>query len=448
MSKADSSPTGRLAAGSCSRRRFLGGSVAAAVGGLSGGLGSTIVRAQSTAPTVPAGLDYLHPAGAVDEAYWAKVRKQFNLVDDLTYMNNGTLGPMPRYVFDANVRYLRDIMEDPRRGGMADDVRQKVAGFVGANADEIALNRSTTEGVKMFCWGANMKEGDEVLMSTHEHPGGYGPWRARERRYGIKVTTVDIPAPPDSADQIVSLFEKAITPKTRVLFTSHIVFVTGLVMPIKALAELAHRRGLLISVDGAHAPGMLDLNFHDLGVDHYSGAGQKWLLAGTGTGLAYFKREIQDQIASDIWFEDEKPDMFARKYERSGQRDIPSALGMGDAVDFHNAIGKATVEARVRQLATRFRTGLKDIPGVRLGTSMTAELNGGLTTFYIPGVPKETTTRVLMEREQIFIPGSRLNANACRLSTHIYNTPAEVDRAIETIRHIATNASKYTNTAA
>lgn len=434
--------------GPFSRRRFLGGSMAAAVGSLSGGLGSTIVQAQTTAPTAPVSLDYLRPTGMVDEAYWAKVRKQFNVVDDLTYMNNGTLGPMPHHVFDANVRYLRDIMEDPRRGGMTDDVRQKVASFVGANADEIVLNRSTTEGIKMFCWGADMKEGDEVLMSTHEHPGGYGPWRAREKRYGIKVNTVDIPAPPESADQIVSLFEKGITAKTRVLFTSHIVFVTGLVMPIKALAELAHRKGLLISVDGAHALGMLDLNFHDFGVDHYSAAGQKWLMAGTGTGVAYFKRDIQDRIASDMWNEDEKPDLGAKKYERSGQRDIPSALGMGDAIDFQSAIGKATVEGRVRQLSTRFRAGLKDVPGVKIGTSMTPELNGGLTAFYIPGVPKETITKVLMEREQIFIPGSRLNANACRLSTHIYNTPGEVDRALETIRHIATNAAKYTNTAA
>ena len=108
------------------RRRFLGGSMAAAVGSLSGGLGSTIAHAQRTAPTAPVGLDYLRPAGMVDEAYWATVRKQFNLVDDVTYMNNGTLGPMPHHVFEANVRYLRDIMEDPRRGGMTDEVRQKV----------------------------------------------------------------------------------------------------------------------------------------------------------------------------------------------------------------------------------------------------------------------------------------------------------------------------------
>ncbi len=431
-----------------SRRTFLGGSAAVAVGSLSAaGMSPSVVLAQNTTPAAPMGLDYLKPTGAVDEAYWLKVRKQFNITDDLTYMNNGTLGPMPRYVFDANVRYLRDIMEDPRRGGMTDEVREKVAAFTGANADEIVLMRSTTEGIKLFCWGVNLKEGDEVLMSSHEHPGGYGPWRAREKRHGLKINVVDIPAPPDSVDQIVSLFEKAITPKTRVLFTSHIVFVTGLVTPIKELAELAHRKGLLISVDGAHALGMLPLNFHEFGVDHYAAAGQKWLMAGTGTGVSYFKRDIQDQVASDMWNEDDKPEMGAKKYERSGQRDIPSALGIGDAIDFQNAIGKTTIEGRVRELATRLRAGLKDAAGVKVGTSSTAYLNGGLTTFYIPGVPKETITKVMMEREGIYFPVSRLNANACRISTHLYNTPAQVDRAIDAIKYIAANASKYTSTA-
>ncbi len=438
----------RVISVSVSRRRFLGGSVAAAVGSLSvGQFGSNGVRAQRTAPTAPNGIDYLRPTGPVDEAYWQRVRQQFNIVDEVTYMNNGTLGPMPRHVFDANVRYLRDIMEDPRRGGMTDDVRDKVAAFTGAAADEIVLTRSTTEGVKIFCWGVDLKEGDEVLMSSHEHPGGYGPWRARELRQGIKINVVEIPAPPDNADQIVSLFEKAITPKTRVIFTSHIVFVTGLVTPIKPLADMAHRRGLLITVDGAHALGMLPLDFHDSGVDHYAAAGQKWLMAGTGTGVSYFKRDIQARVASDMWNEDDKPGMGAKKYERSGQRDIPSALGIGDAIDFQNAIGRANIAARVRELATRFRAGLKDVPGVKLGTSMTPELNGGLTTFHIPGVPKETITKVLMERERIHIPVSRLNANACRLSTHVYNTASEVDRAIDVIRSIASNVSKYSTTA-
>ncbi len=431
-----------------SRRRFLGGSAAAILGGMSGALVPTPGHAgPAPAQATSGALDHLRPQGAPDEAYWATVRKEFNVVDEMTYMNNGTLGPMPRSVSDAHIRYLREVAEDPRRGRIPESVREKVAAFVGADPDEIILTRSTTEGLKIFAAGLDLKEGDEVLMSSHEHGGGYGPWRAREQRHGITVRTVDIPAPPESADQVVSICEAAITPKTRVLLVSYPIYVTGLLMPIAALAEMAHRHDVLIAVDGAHALGMLDMDFHAFGVDLFSTAGQKWLMAGTGTGVAYIKRDIQERVWADMWRANDAPDLGARKYERSGQRHVPSARGMGDAVDFQMAIGKANIQARVQQLADQLKNGLEEIPGVGLGTSMAREMSGGLTTFYVDGVPKETTTRVLMEREGIYIARSGLNDFACRVSTHLYNMPGEVDRLLEAIRHVADNASTYRSSA-
>ncbi len=430
-----------------SRRRFLGGTLAAVGGSMSGAIfptpGAVDARAAGTQD-----IGRLRPTGATDEAYWDTVRREFNIVDDMVYMNNGTLGPMPRSVLDANIRYMRDIAADPRSARMDPTVRDRVAAFVGADADEIVLTRSTTEGMKIFCRGLDLNEGDEVLMSSHEHPGGYGAWRAREQRDGITVRTVDIPAPPESVDQVVSLCEQAITPKTRVLVVSYPIFVTGLLMPIKELAEMVHRHGVLLSVDGAHALGMLDLDFHASGVDHFSTAGQKWLMAGTGTGVAYFKRDIQDQIWGDMWRPNLDPNMGARKYEISGQRHIPSARGMGDAVDFQNAIGKANIQARVHQLAERLKNGLVEIPGVKLGTSMAREMSGGLTTFYIEGVPKATTHEVAMEQAGTYIVGSGLNDFACRVSTHLYNTLDQVDRLLATIRHIAENRSRYSASSA
>jgi len=428
-----------------SRRHFLCGSMTA----LAAGLSATPLHSRAPFSLSPpesesqTWREHLDSSGGLDDAYWEKVRQEFNIVDSITYMNNGTMGPVPRSVVEAQTRYLIDIAADPRIGGWdrVEPVREKLAKFVGANADEIVMTRSTTEGMKIFSRGLDLRRGDEVLMSSHEHPGGYGPWRAREDRDGIIVRTVDIPAPPNSVDEVIDICERALRPETRVLVVSYPIFVTGLLMPIKGLAEMAHRHDVLLSVDGAHALGMLDLNLHDMGCDHFTTAGQKWLLAGSGTGMAYFSSEIQDRVWGDMWRR--TPAQGARKYESSGQRHLPSALGMGDALDFQLAIGKTNIETRIRQLAKRLKDGLRDLPAVGLGTSGSAEMSGGLTTFYIDGVPKANIQQALMDREGIYLPGSGLNDFACRVSTHFYNTADEVDRVIQVVQHIVENRADY-----
>ena len=428
-----------------SRRHFLCGSMTA----LAAGLSATPLHSRAPFSLSPPETESqtwrerLDSSGGLDDAYWEKVRQEFNIVDGISYMNNGTMGPVPRSVVEAQTRYLVDIAADPRIGGWnrIEPVREKLAKFVGANADEIVMTRSTTEGMKIFSRGLDLRQGDEVLMSSHEHPGGYGPWRAREDRDGIIVRTVDIPAPPNSVDEVIDICERALRPETRVLVVSYPIFVTGLLMPIKGLAEMSHRHDVLLSVDGAHALGMLDLNLHDMGCDHFTTAGQKWLLAGSGTGMAYFSSEIQDRVWGDMWRR--TPAQGARKYESSGQRHLPSALGMGDALDFQLAIGKTNIETRIRQLAKRLKDGLRDLPAVGLGTSGSAEMSGGLTTFYIDGVPKANIQQALMDREGIYLPGSGLNDFACRVSTHFYNTADEVDRVIQVVQHIVENRADY-----
>ena len=428
-----------------SRRHFLCGSMTA----LAAGLSATPLHSRAPFSLSPPETESqtwrerLDSSGGLDDAYWEKVRQEFNIVDGISYMNNGTMGPVPRSVVEAQTRYLVDIAADPRIGGWnrIEPVREKLAKFVGANADEIVMTRSTTEGMKIFSRGLDLRRGDEVLMSSHEHPGGYGPWRAREDRDGIIVRTVDIPAPPNSVDEVIDICERALRPETRVLVVSYPIFVTGLLMPIKGLAEMAHRHDVLLSVDGAHALGMLDLNLHDMGCDHFTTAGQKWLLAGSGTGMAYFSSEIQDRVWGDMWRR--TPAQGARKYESSGQRHLPSALGMGDALDFQLAIGKTNIETRIRQLAKRLKDGLRDLPAVGLGTSGSAEMSGGLTTFYIDGVPKANIQQALMDREGIYLPGSGLNDFSCRVSTHFYNTADEVDRVIQVVQHIVENRADY-----
>jgi selenocysteine lyase/cysteine desulfurase len=435
-----------------SRRGFLGGTATAAIGGVAGGLLPVTARAFGGQSPMPAlALDALKPVGPIDEAYWWKVRSQFNVVDGLTFMNNGTLGPMPRVVFEANERYMREIMENPTDGGHApeiDKVREKVAAFVGATADEIALTRSTTEGMNIFAHGFDWKAGDEVIYCTHEHGGGTGPYKNLEKRVGIKIVNVAIPAPPQSVDQIVGLYEKAITPRTKVIMVSHVTYVTGLVTPVKELTDLAHRRGLLISVDGAHPLGLMDLDLHALGVDHYSAAGQKWLMCGTGTGVCYMKRDVQDRIAELMGAPSTDPKRGARKYEEFGQRDVPDVLGMGAAVDLQMAIGKKNVEARDRALSTRLRAGLKDVPGVKLWTSEDPKLSTALTLFSVRDIPMDAVQKAMMKHDRVWVRTMGTgNLNGCRAATHIYNMPEEVDRLVASVRWVSENAGQVKSTA-
>lgn len=434
-----------------SRRRFLGGSISAAVGGLAA---ASIPRwAHGETPVPTARLDALRPPPVPDEAYWWNIRKQFNIDDSMTFMNNGTYGPPSRMVLEEQVRIQRDLAADPRENYRTEELRDNkvpLAEFFGADAEEIAYTRSTTEGMNNFAFGIGLRSGDEVLMCSHEHPGGYGAYQALERNTGIKINYIDVPVVPESVQQVVDLYEKAITRKTRAIVVSHITYITGLLTPAKELSAMAHRRGLLISVDGAHPPGMIALDFHDIGCDHYAAAGQKWLLAGTGTGLGYFKRDVQDQIrplmGADGREEDGQWVMYedASRYEHCGQRHIPSALGMKTAVELQNTIGKANIENRVRELATRLKQGLTEIPGVILQTPMDPGMSAGLTHFSVRDVPMERVRDGIMELGRIHIrTSSRGSVTGCRASTHIYNMPEEVDELLRCVRHIAEHRADY-----
>jgi len=441
-----------------SRRGFIGGS-AAALGALTSDLFGERLAAQPKAPPQAGPLSALKPTGAVDEAYWWKVRGHFNVVDGLTFMNNGTYGPSPHNVVEANTRYDRELAADPTNNYGAsgrDAVRARMAAFIGVTADEVALTRSTSEGMNIFTLGMDWKAGDEVVFSTHEHGGGIQPLTHMEARRGIKLVRVEIPSPPESVDQIVKIYERAMTPKTRLLMVSHMPYVTGVIMPIEQLADLAHSKGALISVDGAHPLGMLDLDLKATGIDHYAAAGQKWLLAGSGTGVCYVKRGLQDAIWPHMGYTDLKTandpksaNFGARKYELGGQRHVPSVLGMGDALEFHEAIGKKTIEARVRQLSTRLRKGLRDIPGVKMWTSEDPTFAAGLTLFSVRDIPMENVVKAIYGFNRVWIRTMGTgNLNAVRAATHIYNMPDEVDRLLEAVTHVSKNATQFMTMAA
>src|SRR6202030_929065 len=253
------------------RRGFLSSFAGAAAVGATLNFGGELFAQLAQAP------GQLPDRGLYDsneEAYWTELRKQFLIPADEVYLNNGTVGSSPapvlRAVFDGYNETEKMAQSDPEDYpiwgyGAWNQFRDPVAAFVGCNRDEFALLRNATEANSYIANGLDMKPGDEVLMTDQEHPGGEHPWDLKAKRYGVVIKKVTLPRPVKDAAQVLNLFNDAITPRTRVLFFSHITTFSGVVLPAKELAALARSKGILSAVDGAHVPGMMRLNISELG---------------------------------------------------------------------------------------------------------------------------------------------------------------------------------------
>src|SRR6201993_139636 len=267
------------------RRGFLGSFAAAAAVGASLNFGGELLAQLSQAP---AQLPDRSLYDSNEEAYWTELRKQFVIPSDEVYLNNGTVGSSPapvlRAVFDGYNETEKMAQADPEDYpiwgyGAWNEFRDPLAAFVGCKRDEIALVRNATEANSYVANGLDMKPGDEVLMTDQEHPGGEQPWQLKAKRYGIVVKKITLPKPVQDTPQVLNLFSENITPRTRVIFFSHITTDTGVVLPAKEICGLARSKGILSAVDGAHVIGMMKLNLHDMGCDMYSSSPHKWLMA-------------------------------------------------------------------------------------------------------------------------------------------------------------------------
>ncbi|MCK4835034.1 MAG: aminotransferase class V-fold PLP-dependent enzyme [Candidatus Aminicenantes bacterium] len=379
-----------------------------------------------------------------DGIYWDAIMKHYIFQDGLIMMNNGTVGPMPKPVLNTLIKSFKIQATNPfdfynyfprKKAG----VRAKLAKFINAAPEEVAMLRNTTEGMNFVANGLDLKEGDEVLISNLEHPGGIHPWRLKEKRFGIKIKEVPLGVPPANVDEIVSAFKKAITPKTKIISISHTVYITGLITPLKELSQMAHERDILVLADSAHGLGMLKLDMKELGIDFFCSSPYKWLGAPTGRGLLYVKKEAQDKlwptIATYGW--DKVKD--ARKFETLGQRADPLTFALGEAIDFQQLIGRDRIERRIKALASYLKQELQKIKGARLHVPMDLYLSGGLTAFSIEGIQPEKIVNYLREKYNIVIRTigrEKDNTAGVRISTHIFSSFLHVDMVLEGIKHL------------
>jgi selenocysteine lyase/cysteine desulfurase len=370
-----------------------------------------------------------------EEAYWTALRKQFIIPEDEIYLNNGTVGSSPapvlRAIFDAYNDSEKMAQSDPEGypiWGYAawNEFRDPLAAFVGCTRDELALVRNATEANSYIANGIDLKAGDEVLITDQEHPGGEHPWNLRAKRYGIVVKKVALPKPVPNAAEVLSRFSDAITPRTRVMFFSHITTVTGVVLPARELCALARSKNILSAVDGAHVPGMMRLNLHELGCDLYSSSPHKWLQATKGSGFLFVRDEVIDRlwntIATEGW---DDPKLRAERFQRIGSSNVPALHGLRASIAFANQIGMDRIERRHRQMADHI---LKQMlaRGAESWTSPDPALRCAIATVNVPPIQRMPLENWLWKEKKIRIRGGE--PSKLRLSTPYFLLRKDVER--------------------
>jgi selenocysteine lyase/cysteine desulfurase len=414
------------------RRGFLGSAV-----GMAGALAVT-PKLFAQLATVPSSLPDHGLLDRNEDAYWAEMRKQFLIPSDVIYLNNGTVGSSPapvlRAVFqgydDAEKLCQKDPEDYPIWGYAAwNEFRDPLAAFVGCTRDEIALVRNATEANSYIANGIDLKTGDEVLMTDQEHPGGEQPWQLRAKRYGVVIKKVTLPKPVENAAQVLNLFNDAITPRTRVLFFSHITTVTGVVLPAKELCALARSKGILSAVDGAHVPGMMKLKVRDIGCDLYSASPHKWLQAPKGTGFLYVRDEVVDRIwgtfVTEGW---EDTNIRAERFQRIGSSNVPVLCGLRASIELANTIGMDDIEQRQRSMADYMLAEMMK-RGATSWTSPDASLRCAIVTVNVPPIQRMELEHWMWSTHKIRIRGG--DPSKLRLSTPYYLQKKDVDRFLE-----------------
>ena len=377
------------------------------------------------------------------------LRDRYLLNPDVTYLNHASIGTTPRMVHDAHVGYLRVCETNPwlhMWGGEWEEprerVRERAAEVLGCAPAEVSLTHNTTEGFSTLANGLALGAGDEVLFSSLNHDGASVCWLHNASVKGYTVRQFDFPVlqvPRMTVDDVLDVYDRHISGKTRVLVLPHIDNVVGLLHPVKEITALARSKGVeLVAIDGAQSVGMLEVNVHDLGVDIYCASPHKWLQAPKGLGLMYVRGEVQDVIRP-MWvtWGQQRWKGTARIFEDYGTRNLPALLALGDAIDFQQVLGTEAKEVRYRELWRQFRSAAENSAAVVWRSPESWHMSSSLYALEIRDrESREVFASMFRDHGFVFRAFRTQGLNTVRISPNVINTEDEIGRFFEVVASI------------
>jgi selenocysteine lyase/cysteine desulfurase len=370
---------------------------------------------------------------AGDESFWNKIRSAYVRDPKILNLNNGGVAPTPTVVLDAQIDAIRysnllpsyRMWHDLEPG--IEEVRKSLARIWNADPECIAITRNASESLQIAQFGLELQSGDEVLTTSQDYPRMISTWQQRERRDKIVLKQLDFAVPVRDPTDLVRLFEQAITPRTRVIHASQVVFMTGQIFPIRDICALARARGITSIVDGAHAFAHVPFKFSDIDCDFYGASLHKWLSAPIGTGMLYVrKNRIEKHWA--LMAAPESMDKNIRKFEEIGTHPAAIHNATLQALEFHEQIGTERKFARLRYLKQRWVERLSQLPGTRMLVGPEPNQSGAFGTIHFETMDPGKLSDALLSKYNILVtPISAPSLDGIRVSPNVYTSTREID---------------------
>ena len=378
-----------------------------------------------------------------DDEFWKRIRKDYSLKKDYINLENGYYNIIPNptlkkfisHVKNVNFEgsyYMRTVQWDQKNAMAA-----KLAKVVGTSAKNLIITRNTTESLDMVIKGMKWKKGDEAVYAKQDYGAMKMMFEQVSRRYGTKNIIVSVPNHPTSDEEIVRIYQNAITSRTKLLMVCHMVNITGQILPIKKICQMAHKKGVQVMVDGAHCVGHFQFKIDDLECDYYGSSLHKWLAVPLGTGMLY----VRDKHIDNLWpvyaEHHREPGDIAR-LNHTGTHPVYHDLSIENAIEYYTMLGAERKEARLRYLQEYWSSRVRTHPNIVVNTPKESFRACGIANVGLKNLKPHELAKQLMDRYQIFtVAIDYANVQGCRISPNVFTTTQELDVFVKALQELA-----------
>jgi len=383
---------------------------------------------------------------AKDEDFWTGIRNQYLLKPDYINLENGYYNFLPQPILNKFIEhikevnyqgsyYMRTVQFDNKK-----NIAARLAGIAGCLPEELVITRNTTESLDLVIGGFDWKAGDEAIMAVQDYGAMLDMFDQIQNRYGVVNIKLSVPNHPKNDEEIVNLYASAITAKTKVIFVSHMINITGHVLPIRKICDMAHAKGVQVIVDGAHAFAHVKFRIDELNCDYYAAALHKWLSTPLGAGLLYVKKEN----VKNLWpllADGEKDINKINRLNHIGTHPVHTDLTINDCMDYFEMIGAERKEARMYFLQNYWASKVRNLPKIMLNTPADANRSCGIANVGIEGIsPADLAKRLMTEHKIFTVAIDYANVRGCRITPNVYTTTKELDQFVQALKTLSNNA--------